>query len=1833
MSQEIFIKAKNSDYLHEIVQKKDWKALIELASARDAFSDLIFDFFLTDESKPVLKDMTEDQILTLIDTAPVSVSNNILDRIESLCDEDSKFTDIAVKLMKGVYTHGGDLRLSSIVKCLPINILRVILDSRIPRTEFHFGSSHQEFFMHILSTLSPDSKKNYSYKNLKERDCTNGVFIFIVDELGSFPLGRREVFKEVISATRDCFAYVESNNSLDYKLPFIHDMIIDPFLHLIIRGLQNNVFDYKNDKEIIDLLKSIFDEYYHSKYFLSCAQVPILSDSGNNGILFQSNVLEDCKVISPNYYYKVFKSAVEENKDNFIDKITRNFFTGCRIMHFIRELKDGVYDKLFNATIDMTVRELIERKQSNNFSYCCNLLYYKVASSFANSYMPKFDECLMFIKSVISKLFEKAKTLNVDVTAYPDICCYLLNTLNLNAIPLPQPRNPDIDVGLSIQRLNDNSHSVLDLLDVEMRNNLVLGVIRHPTDNTKFSHIITSNNPTTLVNFICHLHSVQDIKLVLPEAKRNTVDKFGFREGRSAGNPKEAVKMNLVEIFLHTLRFWENNDKSLFKDGYAAYYQFVRKILSESIISKDVELKKAAINVYYRFTELVSLMKNAKYVNFRIQIASYTFLNPLAVIVGSELDKSFVEQFINKYIQPFNAQAYQSILSEVISKSHLKMNYYEDEEEIDNEIDSLFKTIRIDEQMANAVRLLLACIKQNPVKKFNVYYNCGCQEDFFTSEKRILHTLKKKFEIINPRILDVCNPLKTEYPLSMTYNNPQICSVSLEEPQYTISGLVYLELCRFIADEYKEYSPKMFKSNLTKTCIRIQNLIKDLSKGHYDAFQYIFTQDPPTLDTLRHTYINKSRMRINVLYSKSFFNLLNELNDNQNSIYNDESYEIVKSAFIAQFLNEEDYLQQKNKPPPKFNGFDIILSFRNHRYANNIFNIKNYQENIKEFKLRTYQNAANLNQSLIRTIERSYNNSKLLDDKPFDDVFKVDLTTHRSHELSESARTHYYRKNISKCFIKIIDALNKCKAETFANELDSVDYLANFSEIKDYGSSPSSYTMLTELFDLLINDFVSNKPNLSKMYSNRIVTFSDIYTFMSIVAQIASPNIGKLANLEKLCGLNDRTIAQKVPSRNSSLFNYIFRNGNVEQILTCMNAPLFSNNANSFYSYLLSESGLIHSKEIINTLINEVSNNGKQILDDFHVALASCSIHPRFVGFPAPQVNLDYLKKISNRSIYAKRAACANAVYYAIMTFTASEKIPLNDILDIIESAHKKSPDEITAFFCILISEQASLRKMRSLPALSDLLVEEALPSHYIISQGPHLNIPKEIGELYYNCIEKIILSGLKSKKSHIYELTVTVLNEINVGPEIHQIISPFIEKGLKEIEPSDDNEAFLTYATSFTMKNPEFKGCFDSYCEALSKIQKHSFAILKANTHLNRDSPYPEPFRKLENSYQTVINTIEKPFDVFKEENEMIPASQFCRKLLPVLQKNRPAVARDVYLILESYASIFGDPLIEDMVHLYKQDKKEESLSKFIVIVTHHEELAIRLPQSIRDIYYHLNSSFTVQHSIELSKNLHDSQGKLPVSMQRAYQLADLISPDVLAHMPDEKSLKDGNEDDLVEILSNLGIFCKKKEVVYAESSLNYLQSRVRELALEAEEPCAEMMNYCMMDAAPAPMPQRMAKTACRGGGRGAAMSGGASASMSRADSGGAENGAALYGAVKMEAKAADEAPMMLRSSLMKKKKMMMRNPTFGATCDSVEADVCDDVCEDAVCEEPQAAPEEICLGAAAPAGDDDDADDDVEELENSNENAGTAEESTEGDGENELNQDQINDAFDVFF
>ena len=325
-------------------------------------------------------------------------------------------------------------------------------------------------------------------------------------------------------------------------------------------------------------MREVFDLFSKSKYLYENAKYPILHSNGNNSLFPGANIFQEKKVISPLYFYQVFKHSVELNKDNFVDSIARNFISSNQNLKYLREMNDGVYETLFNASIDATVRELIERRSSYNFEYCCKLLSHLPEHSRRLTVNLKFEECITFLESVISKIFEKKGTINVDVTAYPEICLFMLRQLKIDDFELRHP-NRTIDIEQAISDVYKNSHSPLDFINNEMRNKLVIGVIRHPIDETKFSSIITSNNPTKLVSYICDLKSVQDIKLVLPEAKRGTLNKYGFLQGRSAFNEKEACLMNIVEVFLHTLRFWENNDKSLFRDGYRSYYIFLRKII------------------------------------------------------------------------------------------------------------------------------------------------------------------------------------------------------------------------------------------------------------------------------------------------------------------------------------------------------------------------------------------------------------------------------------------------------------------------------------------------------------------------------------------------------------------------------------------------------------------------------------------------------------------------------------------------------------------------------------------------------------------------------------------------------------------------------------------------------------------------------------------------------------------------------------------------------------------------------------------------------------------------------------------------------------------------------------------------------------------------------------------------------------------------------------------------------------------------------------------------------------------------------------------------------
>ena len=258
------------------------------------------------------------------------------------------------------------------------------------------------------------------------------------------------------------------------------------------------------------------------------------------------------------------------------------------------------------------------------------------------------------------------------------------------------------------------------------------------------------------------------------------------------------------------------------------------------------------------------------------------------------------------------------------------------------------------------------------------------------------------------------------------------------------------------------------------------------------------------------------------------------------------------------------------------------------------------------------------------------------------------------------------------------------------------------------------------------------------------------------------------------------------------------------------------------------------------------------------------------------------------------------------------------------------------------------------------------------------------------------------------------VLGELNLGESLPSRIAPFIEKGLNELKAGEDNSAFLKFATSFTALHEEFKGCFDSYSKAIKTLTLHSYVILKENARRKADQEYPKSFAKLGSNFNTIEQAIFKPFNEFNEPSEMAAVSKFCRKILPTFNENMPAVAVTEYINLQTTVAYFAGQEVEN--YSLEQDKKKQ-LTSFIKSVAGEFDICTYLPDPIRTIYNRLQSSFTSEHTVELSK--------LPRKLQRATQLANMFVRQVLDNMPEL------GDDELVKVIADLGIFARQEQVI----------------------------------------------------------------------------------------------------------------------------------------------------------------------------------------------------------
>jgi hypothetical protein len=131
-----------------------------------------------------------------------------------------------------------------------------------------------------------------------------------------------------------------------------------------------------------------------------------------------------------------------------------------------------------------------------------------------------------------------------------------------------------------------------------------------------------------------------------------------------------------------------------------------------------------------------------------------TLFNPLAIFVGSQVDEHFVEHLFEKYAKDIPSKYLPQLLNNCVNFSHLD-------------------DMNLDEHHAIAVRLILDLMREDLHSLISFSSESG--STFFKHSWP--NEVNQRLYTINYPLVDVCNTLKTDFPVPLEYNSPQIQQV------------------------------------------------------------------------------------------------------------------------------------------------------------------------------------------------------------------------------------------------------------------------------------------------------------------------------------------------------------------------------------------------------------------------------------------------------------------------------------------------------------------------------------------------------------------------------------------------------------------------------------------------------------------------------------------------------------------------------------------------------------------------------------------------------------------------------------------------------------------------------------------------------------------------------------------------------------------------------------------------------------------------------------------------------------------------------------------------
>ena len=1299
-------------YFQLLFHEKDWDRLINIFKNDEDTTFLGSVLKMHDLTDNMFETMSEEQIIELLDYCKDQFRYKFLKLIRNQCDTNTKLSSIVEKIVNDSLHHLWVVQNFDILfVSLPSESIKTALSAIIPYSELNENNMKNNFAIFLLSK---NSKYHFSKIPKNSTLSSFGTISLNFSHVnGNTKVRRIEFWRSVFSVLKEIFAFIQT---LDPESPLISLFLTNfaPYL-----SCPENIRWVKND-ELLLMVKQIIESFNVAKVFpntihkITSNNFNFLNRYGLNYDLYVKNHTISKKFIIDNFFIPTCIDEIENKQkhQNNIKVMARYVFRNYNDAFFAMRtdyIKDPAspLGKIWKSIIDraatVAAEDFIEQSIPGILIDVVSFL----SLNYSNSSIPlcTYDQALNIIETVIKELFNsKEKISSTNAKKYSELCVRLILILC--------EQNSSGSVYDTITELYDHTQPNVfyTLIDPETRDKLILESIRHPKQPGKFASWITERPTYVLVRMITMLSSISKVALLLPESRRNTLDKYGFQQSKitiprthSQGRGKPTIEtdnISLLEAFIQRTKFWLSKDSNIIIENLRTYSHFANKALFEAFKNNtDIELCKNALGINRRLILFSCANLGQNLMKDQFNIAIQHLINPIYMQLGVIVYKNVNEfldilfnlsnnipivtkgnQFprINLACNLIHTHSLHTPLADQIAAEFLSKIL----NSIYDEFPSAVSTLNWNQIDISLNQL----IDYNYIRDF-------VQKRTNDLSSKLLPDVSRIFGNDNKQYID-----KT---FTMLPPNPEIYEklyMCFERDGYEHlenNGIAIINGYKFILEKINTYDTNNFKLSTTKLMIFIQSFMRsafnDTLHSPIDILDLnsIDWRLIPNTDSVRNIY---QRIMLPLRYSIGMIDCLQNIVNEKCPFYSfikdkEETFNLFKT--VHEFEFEDTKNASKIKEKLIWSGEDFTFTIYDQEYPLKFLDakihIREFYETLNNKLLGSYRDAFNITKSC----KSSQNNYLLFKNIEFPKWVTPLSQENLSQEIQKLKKNRKLQKSIfgtdgyaNAMLASICNSLINLKS----NKQEIIKIAQKMKEdfrsiivLLDYISEKNVILENTDLLSAIANEIIGDlvgmrkhtrsfflKPNEISSTSGYLLALQSLER-VGTCLQNSKSNIDTsfLTNLEDFSKLSEKTLIEGLGSTANNLGPFmesLLRSvnfGDSENSLQWIknnHSPIFK----MFHSPLLNvsqciiqnfiESNKYNLKPILTGLCSAVVNGRYNILDNHINQITMCSLDTNIVGFPAPEYSFNYLLELAktNSNVDVLRSILATCVEYIL---------------------------------------------------------------------------------------------------------------------------------------------------------------------------------------------------------------------------------------------------------------------------------------------------------------------------------------------------------------------------------------------------------------------------------------------------------------------------------------------------------------------------------------------------------------------------------------------------------